>query len=455
MADQVYNTPTVVNPNIPPVTANTVYSPENVAQTLTNPATKPDLSDPFGTYNYYMNSPEIQAVKAESQRVAEAINASRQGLRTTTTALQNQNEQAQGGTGASINLIGRQVGKARELTSNELAALSENQMATQAYLDTLIQDATAKYNIAETQRAQVQDLIRQTGGKAGISYADTYESAVKKADDYMVKKEKEAKKEAYKDSLKQQLLALGKNTKGLSTKELEKKLKKYNKNSLAEAKAQAAAEWKMKVAQFNKSMSANPGASAELSAVAKVYSETGGNWSETASKLANLGYDVSPGSVIDNELRRRNGLDPINNSSKPATQAQQLASGFATRLDSAGKILNNYSDLGASMIGTVSGAGWFPNVLKSSDRQQMEQAQRDFINAQLRRESGAVISDSEFENAAKQYFAQPGDSESVLAQKKRARDIAIQNMQNAAGSAYSGSTFGEQDINDILKQFGI
>jgi len=232
MPDPVYKTPTVVTTTTPTVsvTPDTVYSADNVAQTLTNPAAKPDLSDPFGTYSFYMNSPEIQAAKAQAQSVMEAINASRQGLRTTTTALQNQNENAQGGTGASINLIGRQVGRARELTSNELSALSENQMAAQSYLDTLTQDATAKYNIAESQRAQVQDLIRQTGGKAGISYADTYESAVKKADTYMVKQEKEAKKEAYKDSLKQTALQLGIKTNGKNTKELEKSLKKYYKS---------------------------------------------------------------------------------------------------------------------------------------------------------------------------------------------------------------------------------
>lgn len=323
MPDPVYKTPTVVPTTAPTVsvTPDTVYSADNVAQTLTNPAAKPDLSDPFGTYSFYMNSPEIQAAKAESQRVAEAINASRQGLRTTTTALQNQNEQAQGGTGASINLIGRQVGKARELTSNELAALSENQMATQAYLDTLTQDASAKYNIAEQQRAQVQDLIRQTGGKAGISYADTYESAVAKADSYIKKQEKDAKKEAYKDSLKQQLLALGKNTKGLSTKELEKKLKKYNKNALAEAKKQADAEWSMKVAQFNKSMSSSAGSNNELSAVSSALKLNNNDWEATANYLADKGYDVSSGSVIDNELRRRNGLDPITQQ----TAAQQNA----------------------------------------------------------------------------------------------------------------------------------
>jgi len=36
-----------------------------------------------------------------------------------------------------------------------------------------------------------------------------------------------------------------------------------------------------------------------------------------------------------------------------------------------------------------------------------EQAKKNFVNAVLRLESGAVISPSEFTNADKQYFPQP------------------------------------------------
>ena len=231
VAAPVYATPSVVS--VPAPQPSQVYSAANIAQAATSPVARPDLSDPFGVRDFYMNSPEIQAARAEAQRIQEAINASRQGLRTTTTALQNQNEQAMGGTGASINLIGRQVGRARELTSNELAALSENQLAAQSYLDTLLQEGQAKYAIAEQQRAQIQELIAQTGGKAGISYADTFETAIKKATKYQEEQAKEAEKKAYKDSLKAQLQALGKNTRGLSTKELEKKLRKAFKSKQA------------------------------------------------------------------------------------------------------------------------------------------------------------------------------------------------------------------------------
>lgn len=76
------------------------------------------------------------------------------------------------------------------------------------------------------------------------------------------------------------------------------------------------------------------------------------------------------------------------------------------------------------------------NALISDERQRLDQAQRNFINAQLRRESGAAISESEFQNARKQYFPQPGDSDTVLKQKAQNRQTATEAMQRASGAAY-------------------
>ena len=70
------------------------------------------------------------------------------------------------------------------------------------------------------------------------------------------------------------------------------------------------------------------------------------------------------------------------------------------------------------------GLGAAANWTQSGAQQQVEQAQRDFINAVLRRESGAAIADSEFANARQQYFPQPGDSPEVIAQKRKNRDLA-------------------------------
>lgn len=64
------------------------------------------------------------------------------------------------------------------------------------------------------------------------------------------------------------------------------------------------------------------------------------------------------------------------------------------------------------------------------------QASRDIINAILRKESGAVISDEEFKNARTQYLPMPGDSNSIVQQKLNNIKINLDNYKRAAGGAY-------------------
>ena len=115
------------------------------------------------------------------------------------------------------------------------------------------------------------------------------------------------------------------------------------------------------------------------------------------------------------------------------TQEEKTAAGFANRIAEANTTLTELEDVGASIW--REGAPYIPNWLKSEDWQKLEQAQREFINAQLRRESGAVISPEEFGNAAQQYFPQPGDEPGVVEQKRRSRELALSNMRTAAGRA--------------------
>lgn len=83
------------------------------------------------------------------------------------------------------------------------------------------------------------------------------------------------------------------------------------------------------------------------------------------------------------------------------------------------------------------GPGFAPDSLggPTTAQQQVEQAERDFINAVLRRESGAVISPAEFANARLQYFPQPGDTPQVIAQKKANRKTVIESLAHEAGPA--------------------
>lgn len=119
------------------------------------------------------------------------------------------------------------------------------------------------------------------------------------------------------------------------------------------------------------------------------------------------------------------------------SQPEAASAGFANRLDAANKVFEDPAIASAFKDPVNKAAAGVPlvgNYLVGKDFQKADQAQRNFINAQLRRESGAVISDEEFDNARKQYFPQPGDKPEALAQKKANRDMAVRNMQLSAGN---------------------
>lgn len=119
------------------------------------------------------------------------------------------------------------------------------------------------------------------------------------------------------------------------------------------------------------------------------------------------------------------------------TQDERNVAGFAQRIRNAADILKTIKPETAAPSFIESRLGIeAPEYFKSSERQKADQATRDFVNAQLRRESGAAISPSEFENARMQYFPQPGDSPQVIQQKEIARENAFRNMKFSAGPAY-------------------
>lgn len=118
---------------------------------------------------------------------------------------------------------------------------------------------------------------------------------------------------------------------------------------------------------------------------------------------------------------------------KPLTDAQAKAALFGARMESSNDVLDSLEKKGVttSNIGsnTGGGVGTVVTALSSAEKQQLDQAKRDFLNAVLRRESGAVITDPEFKNGDKQYFPQIGDSKEVIAQKKKNREVAIRGVQ--------------------------
>lgn len=119
------------------------------------------------------------------------------------------------------------------------------------------------------------------------------------------------------------------------------------------------------------------------------------------------------------------------------TQAKALL--FGSRMQQADKILTEMAAQGTVRPSVLKGVveatplvggalGAAANNASSPQQQKVEQAQRDFVNAVLRRESGAAISPSEFESAKKQYFPAVGDSPEVIQQKAANRQLATRGL---------------------------
>jgi len=126
------------------------------------------------------------------------------------------------------------------------------------------------------------------------------------------------------------------------------------------------------------------------------------------------------------------------------SDTQRLSAGFASRLKQSQDIFDQLAGditkvdpltfLGYRNVPSAFGIG---NALKPEWFKKMEQAERNFINANLRRESGSAIAPSEFENARLQYFPQPFDEPSIIEQKKKNRELVIESMKFASGGVAS------------------
>lgn len=92
-----------------------------------------------------------------------------------------------------------------------------------------------------------------------------------------------------------------------------------------------------------------------------------------------------------------------------------------------------------------SGLGAVGNVLLTPENRQFFQAERNFITAVLRKESGANIPESEYNDARRVYIPQAGDDERTLEMKRQARQDAIAGIARGAGPTYKpfGSESGK------------
>lgn len=122
---------------------------------------------------------------------------------------------------------------------------------------------------------------------------------------------------------------------------------------------------------------------------------------------------------------------------KEPKHEQYAAGGFAARLAQAENVFSTLAKGGYNRADRLESLkGYLPGELQGDNLRKQEQAERNFINATLRRESGSAISASEFDSAEKQYFPRPGDSPELLTQKAQNRALIKSTMQAEAGPAY-------------------
>jgi hypothetical protein len=112
--------------------------------------------------------------------------------------------------------------------------------------------------------------------------------------------------------------------------------------------------------------------------------------------------------IFSNQLENEDGTlnyDPT------AVNRQQVIGSYYLVGDASEALLNKYN-------------------LSPADRQ-AAQAKKTFINSILRKESGAAIAQSEFENADSQYFPQFGDDAQTVINKRITRDLVTATMEAA------------------------
>lgn len=140
------------------------------------------------------------------------------------------------------------------------------------------------------------------------------------------------------------------------------------------------------------------------------------------------------------------GIDPSSINVKESEASSMMYGG---RMQMAEATLSATEGVGTDLFQSlVSRVPTFGNAFVTPEFQQYDQARRNFVNAILRRESGAAIAESEFENANKQYFPQPFDDQATINQKRAARQLATQLMMASAGE---GQEFATQEAMRIAK----
>lgn len=151
--------------------------------------------------------------------------------------------------------------------------------------------------------------------------------------------------------------------------------------------------------------------------------------------ITRRGQDLTNARAIDAQAKK---VAP----NEKLTEGMRSTGQYAERMRAAEDLLANTKDqkpgIGEKIAGALGETS--ANLARTADRQKALQAQRDWVRAKLRKESGAAIGVDEMNNEILTYFPQIGDTQAVIEQKKQAREQAIKGMIDASGGAYNAPT---------------
>lgn len=149
-----------------------------------------------------------------------------------------------------------------------------------------------------------------------------------------------------------------------------------------------------------------------------------------------------PGTFQDWEASKKGGMslqvDPATGAVtfqqggniKPMTEAQSKDATYATRAEGALATLDQYAGALTGLKDTI--AGGVPvvgNYGTSNEFQKASQAGKEFLQAILRKDTGAAITEDEMTQYGKTYLPEPGDGADVLAQKMQSRRRALEALK--------------------------
>ncbi len=115
---------------------------------------------------------------------------------------------------------------------------------------------------------------------------------------------------------------------------------------------------------------------------------------------------------------------------------QQIGTGKVVMGD-AKKVSEPYATAYTQFLGGIPLIGEYARTkAMTPEQQQYRQAQENWVRANLRKESGAVIGAEEMDKEIATYFPMPGNDAATIQQKKIARQVTMDAMRKAAGVSY-------------------